>query len=76
MQTMNTCQENMEINSLRKFRKSLDLTLKDVEQATGIDFSLLARAERGEGGMSLKNWKLLTELYECTLDELTQGILF
>lgn len=73
---MITNQPQIETNSLRKFRKQLDLTLADVMQATGIDSSQLAKAERGEGGMSLGNWKLLAELYSCTLDELTQGILF
>lgn len=59
---------------LRELRLSRGLTLKDIENYTGINNGNMSRWERGENLPSIYFCEQLAEFYGITLDELVGGI--
>jgi transcriptional regulator with XRE-family HTH domain len=55
---------------LKSHRVRLRLTLADVEAATGIDRSNVARYERGEGETSFRRLEVLAQHYGVSLADL------
>ena len=55
---------------LRELRKNNNKTLRQVNDATGIDYSNLAQIERGEHGCNSDTLKILADYYGVTTDYL------
>lgn len=55
---------------LRKARKSKSLTLKDVSDQTGIDFTLISKFEKRERIPSLIHLETLSKFYNLKLERL------
>lgn len=51
------------MNTLRKIRKSMGMTQDKVEKLTGIDASTLSMYENGKKIPTVKNAKILAEIY-------------
>lgn len=57
----------------RKLREERELSLRDVEEATGIDHSSIGRFEQG-GGLREENEDALARYYGVTVDELRKRV--
>lgn len=55
---------------LREMRKEQRKTLRQVYEDTGIDYSNLAKLERGEHGCNSSTLQILADYYGCTTDYL------
>ena len=53
---------------LRQIRKSRMITLREVYNATGIDYSNLSQIERGEHGCTVETLRLLANFYNVPIE--------
>ena len=55
-------------NNLRRIRETKRFTLKEVEQQTGISYSVLSRIELGERDLSEYHIRILADFYKVPTD--------
>ena len=58
----------------RQLREDKHLSLRDVEEQTKIDHSVISKFERGETGLTLDNLMILADFYGCTIDALVAEV--
>lgn len=63
--------ENSSVSFLREVRKSLNLTLRDVSERSGVAFSYISNLERGVmSNPSIGAARAIAGVYGMTIDEL------
>lgn len=60
-------------NRIREIRDSLDMTIEDLAEATGLSVSYVSRLENGERNLSIKNLNLMAHALNVPVAELLQS---
>lgn len=58
------------MNKLRFYRERKDYTQIDLAKMTGIPQAKISRAENGVVELFGREWKVLADVLDCTVDEL------
>ena len=58
------------MNNLRYYREKAGLSQYDLAEKTGIEQSLISRAEKGVKDLPGQRWKVMAKVLECTVDDL------
>lgn len=58
------------MNKLKNYRENAKLSQTELSERTGIDQAAISRAENGASDLKGQHWKLIANVFNCTVDEL------
>lgn len=58
------------MNNLKHYREKAGLSQGELAEKTGIEQSMISRAELGTRDLPGQKWKALAKALECSIDEL------